>query len=675
MEATLPKFLAEGTLLQTGKYRILGVLGHGGFGITYLADRQMFGKVAIKELFLNSGEINCSRENLTQRNVIPHFDSQQFEQFRQRFESEARTLYNLTDITGVVRVLDIFEENSTSYFAMEYLDGEKLEDYIKQRGKLSPQEGIAMVNVIGKTVSDIHKRNILHRDIKPANIIVTKSGRVVLIDFGIARSNFDDLNEHTTFHTRIYSPPEQRISKSPMGKYSDVYAIGATAYYVFTGVPPQAIEERITGNYEDAKYFVKDLPEHINAAITRSLEIKKEDRFQTVDEFLEALNGISHVEIQKTITTPIKSGISLVESIKPEEKTRIENTAEQKQKIDAQTRIETEKSIPVIVAEDKTIIENNIRIPENVIDPNATVIDGMRKISPKTLSGNTKRKKQLMVGVAGFAAGITLIALVITRKNEPIAAPPQTVNKDLIIMVEKNLTTQWIYNNNFLALNNDSEKTLFYGKTPGKWHVVSINNDTALLTMNIYNEDFAFKVFPVTPRDSMTLQGSGANINKLGLGNAPTFRLLVASDTMKSTPIPLPVIPPIVSVAPAPTNPNVAVYPKPTSVVKPPVHHATQEASPVVAAWTEQRLLGILTSQQWKSGRENFNLYMDKTFKGSDGKGTWAISAFKPELEHMTLVLHQNNYERVFIIHKNNDVYLELARINSDKQEGKYFFK
>jgi serine/threonine protein kinase len=284
------RHLPTGALLQDGKYRIIEVLGQGGFGITYLAEHKNFGKIAIKELFLSSGAAHCSRENTTQRQVIAHFDSHQFQDFKNRFLEEARTLYKLKDVKGVVKVIDIFEENGTVYFSMEYLDGDKLEDYVKKRNKLPEREGLRIIESVARTLSEIHRRNVLHRDIKPANIIVTRAGETFLIDFGIARSYADDVADtHTTFHSPRYSPPEQKIAKSRMGTYSDVYSLGATAYFVFTGMPPQSLEERITDDYQSPQSIVPTLSNSLNTAINDSLTIREKERIQNMDGFLNAL--------------------------------------------------------------------------------------------------------------------------------------------------------------------------------------------------------------------------------------------------------------------------------------------------------------------------------------------------------------------------------------------------
>ncbi len=287
---TTQRQLPTDTPLRNGDYRIIRMIGQGGFGITYLAQHRVFGPVALKELFLNSGATYCSRESTTRQQVIPQFDHTQFELFKKRFEEEARTLFNLQDIEGVVKVLDIFEENDTIYFSMVYLGGEKLEDYIKRRGRLTEEDGLGILKTLGRTLHAIHQRNVLHRDVKPANVIIGTAGQVTLIDFGIARSYVDEITEtHTTFHSPRYAPPEQKIANAKLGAYSDVYALGATAYFIFTGTPPQSIEERITEDFISPRQLVASLPAYIDEAITRSLAMKKEARFQTIKDFLAAL--------------------------------------------------------------------------------------------------------------------------------------------------------------------------------------------------------------------------------------------------------------------------------------------------------------------------------------------------------------------------------------------------
>lgn len=370
---TAQRQLPDGTQLRNGDYRTIRMIGHGGFGITYLAQHRIFGEVALKELFLNSGATYCSRESTTQQQVIPHFDPTQFVLFKKRFEEEARTLFNLQDVKGVVKVLDIFEENDTIYFSMEYLKGEKLDEYVKRRGRLTEEDGLGILKTLGRTLHAIHKRNVLHRDIKPTNVIIGAEGRVTLIDFGIARSYIDEIAEtHTTFHSPRYSPPEQKIANAKLGAYSDVYALGATAYFMFTGMPPQSIEERSTEDFIPARQITPTLPVYIDEALTRSLSLKKEARFQTVKEFLAAL----HLDAEPTQSAPASTTTVLYPSpstdenatvILPPEKLRpnlADNTVIQAPSPDESTKIQVVPPAKELPKDDgATIIEPLVKKP------------------------------------------------------------------------------------------------------------------------------------------------------------------------------------------------------------------------------------------------------------------------------------------------------------------------
>jgi serine/threonine protein kinase len=284
--------LAPGTLLQNGDYEIVQQIGVGGFGITYLAEHKVFGPVAVKELFLRSGAIQCTRDTSTQRQVIPHFDKAQFEAFKERFMSEARTIFSLRSIKGVVQVLHFFEENGTVYYAMEYLEGENLDKFVKRNHPIAEQKARRIVNDISETLAGIHRRNVLHCDVKPSNVIISDTGQVKLIDFGIART-FQVGNDgtHTTFYSPCYSPPEQKISTAPMGAFSDVYALGATAYFIFTGEPPRSLDELSQFGYRSPRFFRNNIPDAIEEAIAKSMIIKADERLQKVDDFLQIFNS------------------------------------------------------------------------------------------------------------------------------------------------------------------------------------------------------------------------------------------------------------------------------------------------------------------------------------------------------------------------------------------------
>lgn len=412
-----PRHLPAGTTLQNGKYRIVRVLGQGGFGITYLAEHSHFGEVALKELFLNSGATHCTRDNTTHRQVIAHFDGTQFEAFKKRFSEEANILFQLRRVAGVVHVLDTFEENSTVYFSMEYLRGEKLEDYVKKRNGLSEQEGLRIISSLSAILSEVHKRDILHRDVKPANVVIDESGNVHLIDFGIARSYVDEITEthfHTTFHSPRYSAPEQKIERSRMGTYSDVYSLGAMAYYVFTGNPPQSVEERLLSEagYQSPKDIVPSLSAAVNDAITRSLEIKYQDRIQTAEDFLQALAATGP-------STPPPSASGQENTIIDTASPSPEN--EDKTIVDIPPEVEPPQ-------DDMTVIDPPPPHEETELDHEATLIDQLRPLKEKDL--DWKRIKDWVLtttwGRITSGALVILVLLLIIRACDTCAIQPES---------------------------------------------------------------------------------------------------------------------------------------------------------------------------------------------------------------------------------------------------------
>jgi serine/threonine protein kinase len=334
--------LPTGTQLQNGKYRILRTLGQGGFGITYLAEDETFGEVALKELFLTAPGVFCTRETTERMQVIP-YEVSQFESFKSRFREEARTLYRLRKIPGVVEVQGFFEENGTVYLPMEYLQGEQLENYVKARKRLPVVEGVKIIKDLAKTLQSVHKQGVLHRDIKPANIIIGEKKEVTLIDFGIARQQIGEEESHTTFNTPQYAPPEQKISSEKMGEYSDVFSLGATAYFMFTGKPPQTSEENDIKGYLPPENIATDLPLHIANAITKCLQSKPVDRFQDVEAFLEA---ISLDSMPEQVEIPVK--------IVPQEITVIDpdRVLKQQDRIDSAPFINKDASVTAVLKPD-----------------------------------------------------------------------------------------------------------------------------------------------------------------------------------------------------------------------------------------------------------------------------------------------------------------------------------
>ena len=277
--------LPQGTLLQGGKYRIEKILGQGGFGITYLATQVGLNrKVAIKEFFMKE---YCNRDEATSHVSVPSVGSVDLvAKFRQKFIKEAQTIAEMEN-PHIVHIYDVFEDNGTAYYAMQFIDGGCLNDVTP----LSINDAVLYIKQIADALGYCHKRKILHLDVKPANILF-KDNNAVLIDFGISK-HYDDQGGQTSSTpvgiSKGYAPLEQ-YNRSDMSSFTpstDIYSLGATLYKLIMGqTPPDA-------NYvhENGIELPDHIPANIRNAITKAMEPRRKDRPQSIAEFLEILDG------------------------------------------------------------------------------------------------------------------------------------------------------------------------------------------------------------------------------------------------------------------------------------------------------------------------------------------------------------------------------------------------
>ena len=238
--------LPKNTLLQGGKYRIEKVLGQGGFGITYLATQELLDrKVCIKEFFFKN---SCSRTSTGKVALGTVGNMDLVERFLNKFIKEARTISKL-EHPNIIRILDIFMENGTAYYVMDFIEGESLEDIVNSRGALPEHEAIGYIKQVANALDYLHQRKINHLDVKPANIMIRKKDNIaILIDFGVSKQ-YDERGEQTSTTpvgiSHGYASMEQ-YNVGGVGTFSpqtDIYSLGATLYKLLTGnTPPQAIE-------------------------------------------------------------------------------------------------------------------------------------------------------------------------------------------------------------------------------------------------------------------------------------------------------------------------------------------------------------------------------------------------------------------------------------------------
>lgn len=278
--------------MQGGKYRIERVLGQGGFGNTYVGYNTEFEEtIAIKEFFMKGiterNETTCAVSVSNADNVT------QFEEQREKFKKEARRLRKLKN-GHIVKVHDLFEENGTAYYVMDYIDGESLSERMKRAGKaLSETEVTSILKQVLEALREVHQNEIWHLDLKPGNIMLDKSGTAYLIDFGASkqiRPNGSVTTSTALCYTPGYAPNEQIGQMyDRFGAWTDLYALGATAYNLLTNKkPPMAID--IEEDEEDAFDFPNTLSDTTKQLIIWMMQPKRKKRPQSVDEVLEKLD-------------------------------------------------------------------------------------------------------------------------------------------------------------------------------------------------------------------------------------------------------------------------------------------------------------------------------------------------------------------------------------------------
>ena len=285
--------------LQNKKYKIEKIIGQGGFGITYKAIMKetisgSLGKmevdvpVAIKEFFMKD---TCEREEGTGKITVPSQGSRAVvELYRKKFVKEAKNLAQMNH-PHIVKVVEVFEENDTVYYVMQYLSGGSLADYVKLHGALDEAIAIKYIQQIGSALEHMHQKHICHYDVKPSNILLDDKGGAMLIDFGISKGYTEE--GHQTSSTPVgisagYAPLEQyQQSLQDFSPATDVYGLAATLFYLLTGKNPPEASIVLNEGIGDKSIGISDTVWH---AIEQGMNPRKKDRVQTVSEFLKLMN-------------------------------------------------------------------------------------------------------------------------------------------------------------------------------------------------------------------------------------------------------------------------------------------------------------------------------------------------------------------------------------------------
>lgn len=292
--------LPAGSRLQghSYAYEIERVLGQGSFGITYRARLCLSGElgelssnvtVAVKEFFMK--DIN-GREGTS---VTSGSNTGVYSDYKAKFKREAVNLSRMKH-PGIVKVLEAFEANNTFYYAMEYIEGGSLDNYIGEWGGLPEREALDYLERIGSALAFMHDNRMLHLDLKPLNVMRRADGRPVLIDFGLSKQYGSDgqPESSTTIGggTPGYAPLEQANYHEgrDFPVTLDVYALGATLYKMLTGQTPPVAADVLNDGFPEESLLRKQVSRKTIEALRKAMSPMKKERWQTVGEFLGALD-------------------------------------------------------------------------------------------------------------------------------------------------------------------------------------------------------------------------------------------------------------------------------------------------------------------------------------------------------------------------------------------------
>ena len=297
------QYLPEGTLLRSGTYKIIKTLDQGGFGITYLAfDLRTQKTVAIKEFFPSAF---CRRDKDKNNLISEGSESKEIvSRYKKKFFKEAQNIERLHH-PNIIGILSAFEENNTVYYAMEFIGGGNLSDFIKQNGPLPYDVALEYLRQIVDALVYLHSKRMNHLDVKPSNVMLRDDGSVVLIDFGLSKQ-YDQKGDQTSTSpvgiSHGYAPIEQYRCNgvSAFSPSTDVYSLGATFYYMLSGIiPPHA-----TDLIDSELSFPSDIPEAFHGIIRKAMAPSRRDRYEDVASFYSDLLHPQYFELDATQIKP-----------------------------------------------------------------------------------------------------------------------------------------------------------------------------------------------------------------------------------------------------------------------------------------------------------------------------------------------------------------------------------
>ena len=278
--------ISGGTLLNR-RYVIGKVIGTGGFGITYLGyDTQCEKVIAVKEYYPHGVAVRA--DNGLTLEPLGSANTESYHKGIERFLRECNYIATFEKASDIMGVYDVFEENGTAYYVMEYFNGMTLKSYTDKYGRISAGQAICIAEHISTAFEVIHRGGVIHRDVSPDNIMLCRNGSVKLIDFGAARAVSEDDNGLSVMLKQGFTPLEQYQRNGKQGAWTDIYSLGASLFFALSLCMPDDPMSR----FEDDSTFeeqLSQLPDAVAQIIRRACEVRAKDRYQTAEELKLAI--------------------------------------------------------------------------------------------------------------------------------------------------------------------------------------------------------------------------------------------------------------------------------------------------------------------------------------------------------------------------------------------------
>lgn len=289
------QYLSSESSLQGGRYRIVRMLGSGGFGITYLGTQTGLERnIVIKEFFMTD---YCLRDEYSNLITVPTVSNVEFvERFKDKFLKEARHIAQLKH-PNIVNIIDVFEENGTAYYVMDFIEGGSLVEKVQREGSLPENLAKRYILQIADALNYIHQRYMNHLDVKPGNIMLSRNDNAILIDFGLSKQ-YDSQTGHQTSTTPVgishgYAPMEQykEGGVSEFSPETDIYSLGATLYYLLTGARPPVSQEINEDGLPLDQLKAKNISWPTISAIINAMKPRRKERTHDINTFIAELNA------------------------------------------------------------------------------------------------------------------------------------------------------------------------------------------------------------------------------------------------------------------------------------------------------------------------------------------------------------------------------------------------